>query len=61
MVGESSVVRRVKKEVTIMVKARGIIDVSGKVTNAVNVERCSVNLIEETTNTKHTHQWSKAL
>ena len=24
-------------------------------------ERCSVNLIEETTNTKHTHQRSKAL
>ena len=24
-------------------------------------ERCGVNLIEETTNTKHTHQWSEAL
>jgi len=25
------------------------------------VERCGVNLIEETTNTKHTHQRSEAL
>ena len=25
-----------------------------------SVERCDVSLIEENTNTKHTHKWSKA-
>jgi len=28
---------------------------------SLSVERCGVNLIEETTNTKHTHQQSEAL